>query len=71
MLLCTALTMLQVLRAPSVGSLDVPQLAVERDLANAGLHMLVEKPISMRPTEEVERLAQVRPAARCSGKVPD
>ena len=29
------------------------------DLAKAGLHMMIEKPISMRPVEEVERLAQV------------
>lgn len=41
------------------GSLDVPSAAMERDLAEAGLHMLIEKPISMRPAEEVERLAQV------------
>ncbi len=41
------------------GSLDVPQYAMELDLAKAGMHMLVEKPISMRPAEEVERLAQV------------
>ena len=32
---------------------------MELDLANAGIHMLVEKPISMRPAEEVNRLAQV------------
>lgn len=32
---------------------------MEVDIAKAGLHMLVEKPISMRPAEEVERLAQV------------
>ena len=37
---------------------------MERDLANAGLHMLIEKPISMRPAEEVERLAKV-----CSAKL--
>ena len=41
------------------GSLDVPSAAMELDLAQAGLHMLIEKPISMRPGEEVERLAQV------------
>lgn len=29
------------------------------ELAKAGLHMMIEKPISMRPVEEVERLAQV------------
>ena len=32
---------------------------MEVDLAKAGLHMMIEKPISMRPVEEVERLAQV------------
>lgn len=32
---------------------------MEVDIAKAGLHMLIEKPISMRPAEEVERLAQV------------
>ena len=42
------------------GSLDVPSSAMELDLAKAGMHMLVEKPISMRPAEEVERLAQVK-----------
>jgi predicted dehydrogenase len=30
---------------------------MEMDLAKAGLHMLIEKPISMRPAEEVQRLA--------------
>lgn len=33
---------------------------MEVDLAKAGMHLLVEKPISMRPAEEVERLAEVR-----------
>ena len=33
---------------------------MEVDCAKAAMHMLVEKPISMRPAEEVERLAQVR-----------
>lgn len=32
---------------------------MEVDCAKAAMHMLVEKPISMRPAEEVERLAQV------------
>ncbi len=41
------------------GSLDIAAKAMEVDIAKAGLHMLVEKPISMRPAEEVERLAQV------------
>ncbi|KAK9908431.1 hypothetical protein WJX75_007736 [Coccomyxa subellipsoidea] len=41
------------------GSLDVPSCAMEVDLAKAGMHLLVEKPISMRPAEEVERLAEV------------
>ena len=41
------------------GSLDVPEYAMELDLAKAGIHMLVEKPISMRPAEEVNRLAKV------------
>ena len=42
-----------------LGSLDIAAKAMEVDIAKAGLHMLVEKPISMRPAEEVERLAQV------------
>ena len=42
------------------GSLDIPSKALEIDLAKAGLHMMIEKPISMRPVEEVERLAQAR-----------
>ncbi len=41
------------------GSLDLAAKSMEVDIAKAGLHMLVEKPISMRPAEEVERLAQV------------
>ena len=41
------------------GSLDVPSSAMEMDLAKAGMHMLIEKPISMRPAEEVERLGKV------------
>lgn len=41
------------------GSLDVAARAMEVDCAKAAMHMLVEKPISMRPAEEVERLAQV------------
>ncbi len=32
---------------------------MEMDLAKAGMHMLIEKPISMRPAEEVERLGKV------------
>lgn len=43
------------------GSLDVPSFAMELDLARAGMHLLVEKPISMRPAEEVHRLAKVLP----------
>lgn len=50
------------------GSLDVPQFAMEKDLADAGLHMLIEKPISMRPAEEVGRLAKVCPAIPLPGK---
>ena len=46
-------------RKSAAGSLDIAAKAMEVDLAKAGLHMLVEKPISMRPAEEVERLAQV------------
>ena len=30
------------------------------DFADAGVHMLVEKPITMTTAEEVERLAEVR-----------
>ena len=41
------------------GSLDVPSSAMELDLAKAGMHMLIEKPISMRPEEEVGRLGKV------------
>ena len=41
------------------GSLDIAAKAMEVDIAKGGLHMLVEKPISMRPAEEVERLSQV------------
>ena len=43
----------------SAGSLDIAAKAMEVDIAKAGLHMLIEKPISMRPAEEVQRLAQV------------
>ena len=43
----------------NTGSLDVPSSAMELDLAKAGMHMLVEKPISMRPEEEVQRLGKV------------
>ena len=32
---------------------------MEVDIAKAGLHMLIEKPISMQPAEEVERLSKV------------
>jgi len=32
---------------------------MELDLAKAGMHMLIEKPISMRPEEEVGRLGKV------------
>ena len=39
---------------------------MEVDLAKAGLHMLVEKPISMRPAEEVERLSQVSLTSHCN-----
>jgi hypothetical protein len=48
------------LESKHAGSLDVPSCAMEVDLAKAGMHLLVEKPISMRPAEEVERLAEVR-----------
>ena len=41
------------------GSMDIAGKTMEIDLAKAGLHMMIEKPISMRPVEEVERLAQV------------
>ena len=37
----------------------MPSSAMEMDLAKAGMHMLIEKPISMRPAEEVERLGKV------------
>ena len=37
----------------------MPSAAMEMDLAKAGMHMLIEKPISMRPAEEVERLGKV------------
>ena len=37
----------------------MPSSAMEYDLAKAGMHMLIEKPISMRPTEEVGRLGKV------------
>lgn len=48
------------IRAPTVaGSLDVPSSAMELDLARAGFHMLIEKPISIRPAEEVHRLSKV------------
>ena len=46
-------------RATPPGSLDVPSSAMELDLAKAGMHMLIEKPISMRPEEEVHRLGKV------------
>lgn len=46
-------------RGSCAGSLDIAAKAMEVDIAKAGLHMLIEKPISMRPAEEVERLAQV------------
>lgn len=41
------------------GSVDIATKTIDIDLAKAGLHMMIEKPISMRPVEEVERLAQV------------
>ena len=37
----------------------MPSSAMELDLAKAGMHMLVEKPISMRPEEELQRLGKV------------
>ena len=37
----------------------MPSSAMEYDLAKAGMHMLIEKPISMRPEEEVGRLGKV------------
>lgn len=39
--------------------MDIAGKTMDIDLAKAGLHMMIEKPISMRPVEEVERLAQV------------
>ena len=47
------------------GSLDIAAKAMEVDIAKAGLHMLIEKPISMRPAEEVERLSQVGSCMPC------
>lgn len=41
------------------GSMDIAGKTMDIELAKAGLHMMIEKPISMRPVEEVERLAQV------------
>ena len=41
------------------GSVDIAAKTMDIELAKAGLHMMIEKPISMRPVEEVERLAQV------------
>ena len=55
------------------GSLDIAAKAMEVDIAKAGLHMLIEKPISMRPAEEVERLAQVvslSSSPACTYKIP-
>lgn len=37
----------------------MPSSALEIDLAKAGMHMIIEKPISMRPEEEVGRLGKV------------
>lgn len=37
----------------------MPSSAMELDLAKAGMHMLIEKPISMRPEEEVQLLGKV------------
>ena len=39
--------------------MDIAGKTMDIELAKAGLHMMIEKPISMRPVEEVERLAQV------------
>ncbi|KAK9814110.1 hypothetical protein WJX72_000797 [[Myrmecia] bisecta] len=41
------------------GAVRDPALNMEVQLAEAGVHMLIEKPISMQPAEEVEELAQV------------
>ena len=42
---------------------------MEYDLAKAGMHMLIEKPISMRPTEEVGRLGKVGPCLMRRGLI--
>ena len=42
------------------GRIDDPEKTLELDFAHAGVHMLVEKPITMTTAEEVERLAEVR-----------
>lgn len=55
---CTSLSSVSQITV-CAGSLDIAARAMEVDIAKAGLHMLIEKPISMRPAEEVERLAQV------------
>ncbi|KAK9807571.1 hypothetical protein WJX72_003082 [[Myrmecia] bisecta] len=40
------------------GSLDDPNADIEVQLARAGVHQFVEKPLSVRPAEEVGRLSQ-------------
>lgn len=40
------------------GSLDDPKADIELQLAKAGIHLFVEKPLSLKPAEEVGRLAE-------------
>ena len=56
---CDLVSRSNCVRVNPPGSLDVPSSAMEYDLAKAGMHMLIEKPISMRPTEEIGRLGKV------------
>jgi len=40
------------------GSIDDPKADIELQLAKAGVHIFVEKPLSVKPVEEVKRLAK-------------
>lgn len=46
------------------GSLHDPSARIELDLARAGVHFFVDKPLSVRPSEEVRQLARELEALR-------
>eukprot|EP00891_Asterochloris_glomerata_P005142 jgi/Astpho2/5142/Aster-06353 len=51
------------------GRIDDPEKTLELDFAHAGVHMLVEKPITMTTAEEVERLAEELKRVAAQNKV--